>query len=95
LNEKSKQYTAVCRRGITFRGAAKTFLGPHISTTNGADWAVPRSAALELSGVSGALIDDCKFDNLGGSAVLWSGAGNAFCAEKSSTYQDRLGTNVQ
>ena len=66
--------TAVCRRGITFRGAAKTFLGPHISTTNGADWAVPRSAALELSGVSGALIDDCKFDNLGGSAVLWSGA---------------------
>jgi hypothetical protein len=74
LNEKSKQYTAVCRRGITFRGAAKTFLGPHISTTNGADWAVPRSAALELSGVSGALIDDCKFDNLGGSAVLWSGA---------------------
>ena len=52
---------------------AKTFLGPHVSTTNGADWAAPRSAALVLDGVDGATIEGCGFDTLGGSAVLWSG----------------------
>ena len=60
-------------RGVTFRGAAKTFLGPHVSTTNGADWSVPRSAALEFEGVDGATVDSCRFQTLGGSAVLWSG----------------------
>ena len=59
--------------GLTFRGAAKTFIGPHVSTTNGADWAVPRSAALEFTGVINVTVDRCRFDTLGGSAVLWSG----------------------
>jgi hypothetical protein len=59
--------------GLTFRGATKTFLGPHISTTNGADWAVPRSAAVEFAGVEGITVDRCNFDTLGGSAVLLSG----------------------
>ena len=59
--------------GLTFRGAAKTFLGPHVSTTNGADWAVPRSGAVVLEGVEGAKIERCVFDTLGGTAVLWSG----------------------
>ena len=59
--------------GNTFRGAAKTFLGPHISTTNGADWAVPTSGALIFEGVEGAAIERCVFDTLGGTAVLWSG----------------------
>lgn len=59
--------------GITFRGASKTFLGPHVSTTNGADWAVPRSAAVEFEGVQRVVVTNCTFDTLGGSAVLWSG----------------------
>lgn len=60
-------------KGITFRGASKTFLGPHVSTTNGADWAVPRIAALEFEGVERAVVTGCSFDTLGGSAVLFSG----------------------
>ncbi len=60
-------------KGITFRGASKTFLGPHVSTTNGADWAVPRSAAVEFEGVQHVVVTNCTFDTLGGSAVLWSG----------------------
>jgi hypothetical protein len=39
----------------------------------GADWATPRSAALEFSGVEGATVTQCNFSTLGGSAILWSG----------------------
>ena len=70
---QDKPVRNVTIRGVTFRGSAKTFLGPHVSTTNGADWSVPRSAALEFEGAEGVVVDGCKFDTLGGSAVLWSG----------------------
>jgi hypothetical protein len=59
-------------QGMTFTGAAKTFLAPHQATTNGADWAAPRRAAVKIEGAHSVVIQQCAFDTLGGSAVLWS-----------------------
>ena len=59
-------------QGITFTGAAKTFLAPHQASTNGADWAAPRRAAVKIEGAHSISIQQCTFDTLGGNAVLWS-----------------------
>eukprot|EP01052_Picozoa_sp_SAG31_P041496 SAG31_NODE_6308_length_2072_cov_1.463254_2_plen_263_part_00 len=64
--------TDITLSGITFRGAAKTMLSPHESTTSGADWAAPRRAAVAIEGAIRVQVENCAFETLGGSAVLWS-----------------------
>ena len=59
-------------QGITFAGAAKTFLAPHQASTNGADWTAPRRGALTIEGAHSVVVQQCQFDTLGGNGVLWS-----------------------
>ena len=59
-------------RGLTFTGAAETFLDPH-GVPSGGDWALQRSAALFFEGTTNTVLEDCELIRLDGNAVMLSG----------------------
>jgi len=59
-------------RGLGFRDTAYVYFAPH-SIPSGGDWALSRTAALQLEGTEGVAVDGCVFERLDGTALLLSG----------------------
>ncbi|MCP4643995.1 MAG: peptide-binding protein [bacterium] len=55
-------------RGIRFSHTARVFMEPHDKITRG-DWGVARFAAAYVEGAEDCRFVDCRFENLGGTAV--------------------------
>ena len=58
--------------GITFTGAARTFMDTREAVLR-SDWCIDREAAVYLRGAEDALLDHCTFTDLGGNAVFLDG----------------------
>lgn len=58
--------------GITFTGAAATFLAPH-GIPSGGDWAMARRGALTAGGSVRLAVTDCVFTRLDGNALMLNG----------------------
>jgi hypothetical protein len=56
-------------RGLTFRHTARTFM-ENREPIQRSDWTVYRGGAVVFNGAADALIQDCDFDQLGGTAVF-------------------------
>lgn len=58
-------------QGITFTETRATFLEQY-EVPSGGDWSVHRGAAFEIANAEGIAITGCRFDQVGGNAVLLS-----------------------
>ena len=58
--------------GIGFRDTAPTYLQPH-GLPSGGDWALARTGAILLTGVTNVTITNCFFERLDGTAIFISG----------------------
>ena len=59
--------------GITFQGAAYTYMDPNHSPPSGGDWSLQRSAALFFEGTFGSTISACELIRLEGNGIMLSG----------------------
>lgn len=62
----------VTLQGLTFTGAAASFLMPH-GIPAGGDWGVARVGALTVEGAAGFTVRDCTFTRLEGNAIVLNG----------------------
>ena len=61
-------------QGLKFTGTAMSYLEPHgLPSDGGGDWALARTAAVNLEGTEQVLIENCLFERLDGNGVLISG----------------------
>ncbi len=58
--------------GLTFTGAAASFLAPHALPAGG-DWGVARVGALTVEGAAGFAVRGCAFTRLDGNAIVLNG----------------------
>jgi hypothetical protein len=58
--------------GVGFRDTAYTYFRPH-GLPSGGDWALPRTGVLFFEGTVGALVQDCTFERVDGTAIFLSG----------------------
>jgi hypothetical protein len=56
-------------RGLTFRRAGYTFMQTD-SVPSGGDWRIYRGAAILLTGTEDCVIEQCRFDGIGGNGVF-------------------------
>ena len=66
---KEKPVKWITLRGLTFRHAARTFMGNREPLLR-SDWTVYRGGAIVVSGAEDAAIEDCDFDQLGGNTIF-------------------------
>ena len=59
-------------RGLTFTGSGLTFLDKYEPLARG-DWAIHRGGAVYFEGAESCRVEDCRFEYLGGNAILFSG----------------------
>lgn len=59
-------------RGLTLTGTRYTYMDPH-GVPSAGDFAIARSAAVNLEGTVGAKIEDCNLTRLDGNGILVSG----------------------
>lgn len=69
---KAAPVKGVSFTGITFTGAAATFMDPH-GVPSGGDWALQRAGAFFMEGTEGVSITGCTFTNLDGNGLFISG----------------------
>jgi hypothetical protein len=81
----------VALRGITFRHTARTFL-ENKEPLMRSDWTIFRGGAPFFTGTEDCAIEDCTFDQLGGSGVFASGYNRRLVVRR--TEIDRVGTNA-
>jgi hypothetical protein len=58
--------------GLTFTGAAASYLAPH-GIPSGGDWAMARRGALTVTGTHRLAVTDCVFTRLDGNALMLNG----------------------
>lgn len=64
----------VLLQGLTLTGTATTYLEPHgLPSDGGGDWALARTAAVNLEGTEHVNIEHCLFERIDGNGVLISG----------------------
>jgi hypothetical protein len=69
---KEQPVKAMTLRGITFSGAARTFMETKESLLR-SDWAIYRGGAVFLRGAEDCMIENCDFEHLGGNGIFVSG----------------------
>lgn len=69
---KEQPVKAMTLRGITFSGAARTFIETKESLLR-SDWAIYRGGAVFLRGAEDCMIENCDFEHLGGNGIFVSG----------------------
>ena len=67
-----KPVTDVSLVGITYSGAAYTYMEPH-GVPSAGDWALDRYGAIFLQGTEGAMISGCSIERVDGNGVMVSG----------------------
>lgn len=59
-------------RNVTFRHAARTFMDTRERILR-SDWALYRGAAVEIRNARGCVFENCRFESLGGNAMIFDG----------------------
>ena len=70
--QQFKPVTDVSLVGITYSGAAYTYMEPH-GVPSAGDWALDRYGAIFLQGTEGAMISGCSIERVDGNGVMVSG----------------------
>ena len=74
LNEKGAHVVDVLVQGLIFTGTAASYLEPHgLPSDGGGDWALARTAAINVEGTENINIQNCLFERLDGNGLLISG----------------------
>ena len=71
-HETTKPTGHLCFEGIRFTGTARTFMLTKEPLLR-SDWTIYRGGAIHLRGTEGVVIENCRFEELGGNAVFVDG----------------------